>query len=141
ALSVDGLPSNVGSASVSPSTVTAAGNAQLVIITSASASAGSYPLTITGSSGSLSHTATATLVVTPPPDFSLSASPASRSAYPGGTAGFTVSIGAINGFAGTVALAVSGLPAGVGSATMAPPTITAAGSSALTVNIAAGAPA
>jgi hypothetical protein len=47
------------------------------------------------------------------PDFSISAAPASPPAVlPGATQTYTVTVNALNGFSGTVNLAVSGLPAG-----------------------------
>ena len=45
-------------------------------------------------------------------DFTLSATPSSRSVNPGGSTSYTVSAGALNGFSGSVSLGVSGLPAG-----------------------------
>src|SRR5207302_1507555 len=66
------------------------------------------------------------------PDFTISATPASQSAVPGGSAPYTVSIGAVNGFAGNVALSVSGLPAGV-TAGFSPATVTGGGSSTMTL--------
>ncbi len=49
------------------------------------------------------------------PDFSVSVSPSSASATPGGSASYTVSLTAANGYASPVNLAVSGLPSGAGA--------------------------
>src|SRR4029077_4126751 len=46
------------------------------------------------------------------PDFSITASPSSRSIIVGNATTYTTSIGALNGFTGAVALSASGLPAG-----------------------------
>jgi hypothetical protein len=46
------------------------------------------------------------------PDFSLSASPATATVAPGGSAGYTVNIGALYGYTGNVSLSVSGAPEG-----------------------------
>jgi uncharacterized membrane protein len=75
---------------------------------------------------------TVTLVV---PDFTLTASPASRSTVAGTATTYTVSVGALNGFAGTVGLALSGLPAGTSSFT--PASISGKGTAQLTVTPAA----
>jgi hypothetical protein len=47
------------------------------------------------------------------PDFTLSASPATLSVAQGATGSSTIKVAPVNGFAGNVALAASGLPAGV----------------------------
>jgi hypothetical protein len=113
-LSLSGLPANVGTAAFVPSAViTAAGSSQLTVTTAASAPAGTYPLTVTGISGTTTHTASITLTVTPPPDFSLSASPPSVTVSRGQTASYTVSSSSIGGFTGSVSLTVSGLPSHV----------------------------
>jgi subtilisin family serine protease len=114
------------------------GTAQLTV--SSATTLGSYPLTITGTSGSRTHNAYATLVVSAPPDFGLTASPASRTVNAGGVAGYAVGVTAKNGFTGTVSFSVSGLPASVGSAAFNPATVTAAGTAQLTVTTVPGAP-
>ena len=63
------------------------------------------------------------------PDFSLAASPSSVS----GAGTSTVSVGALNGFTGTVSLAASGAPAGA-SATLSPTSVAGSGSSTLTLS-------
>jgi hypothetical protein len=73
---------------------------------------GSYPLTITASDGVTTRTAAVTLDVKGPPDFGLAATPPGISVARGGTATYTVSTTALNGFTGDVALATSGVPAG-----------------------------
>ncbi|MGP9017166.1 carbohydrate binding domain-containing protein [Streptomyces sp. BR1] len=62
ALTATGAPAGV-TASLSPSSVTAGGSAQLTVSASASAATGTYPLTITGSAGTLAHSTTLTLTV------------------------------------------------------------------------------
>jgi hypothetical protein len=92
------------------------GTAQTVTVTAAaSAAAGSATVTFTGTSGALSHAATImTTVAAPPPDYTLTVSPASATIVAGG-AGVAVSVTAagVNSFTGTVAVAITGLPAGV----------------------------
>jgi uncharacterized membrane protein len=133
ALSLSGLTGAQASWSYSPAAIAGgAGASQLTVSTAASLAPGRYTLTITATSGSLTHSTTVTLVV---PDFSLGVSPASRTTTPGTAASYTVSVGAINGFAGNVALTLSGLTQGTWS--FAPASISGSGASALTVTPAA----
>jgi len=101
-------------ASLSPETVTNSGTSTLTVNTG-TAPAGTYLLTITGTSGSLTHTTEVTVTITTPAssDFSLSATPTSRTITAGSTTTYTVFINRISGFTGPVDLSVSGLPAGV----------------------------
>src|SRR5207249_798725 len=78
--------------------------------TSTSTPTGTYTLTITGVSGSLTHTTTVSLVVSPRPDFTLSASPASQTVPQGGSTSYSVTISPTGGFTGQVTLSVSRLP-------------------------------
>jgi hypothetical protein len=73
----------------------------------------------------------------PAPDFSLSIAPASRSVVRGSSTTYTVSVARSGGFAGSVALAVSGLPASA-SGTFSPNP--ASSSSKLTVRTAGSTP-
>ncbi|WP_214316749.1 S8 family serine peptidase [Nonomuraea sediminis] len=66
------------------------------------------------------------------PDFTFSAAPATRTALVGASAPYTATIGAMNGFTGTVTPTVTGLPAGA-SATWTPATVTGSGTTQLTV--------
>src|ERR1041384_25984 len=66
-------------------------------------------------------------------DFSISANPTSLSLGPGNSGTSTISTAVISGSAETVALTVSGTPAGA-SASLSPTSVTAGGSSTLTVN-------
>ncbi len=67
------------------------------------------------------------------PDFTLAASPGSQTVSPGGKASYIVTVGRLNGFAGTVSFGVTGLPANGVSASISPATVTGAGTTTLTV--------
>jgi hypothetical protein len=111
--SLSGQPADV-SGTFSPTSVTISGPSILTVTTSSTTPPGSYPLTITGTSGTLIHTAVVTLVVNAPtpPDFTLSANPGSQTVLAGAGTTYTVTITPTGGFSGSVALTVSGLPAG-----------------------------
>ena len=115
-LSVSGLPGGA-TAAFSPAVVSGGGGvSQLTVSTSQVLAAGTYPLTVTGSSGASSHTVGVSLVVSSPSDFGLGAAPSSVSVTAGGSGGFAVTVSALNGFAGSVSLSVSGLPGGATAA-------------------------
>jgi hypothetical protein len=113
-LSVSGCPANT-TCTLNPTSVTLppAGNSTLSVQTTSTTPTGTYTLTITGTSGTLTHNTTVTLVVTSsqPPDFSISASPSSRSIKRGSNTTYSTTVTALNGFAGTVNLTVTGCPA------------------------------
>jgi hypothetical protein len=107
-LSVSGLPAGAtGSFSSNPAT----GSSALSVVTGATTPTGSYFLTIKGISGSLTRTTTATLVVGTP-NFTLGASPLSRTVRQGSSTSYTVTITTSGGFSGPVTMSVSGLPSG-----------------------------
>src|SRR5579859_6208957 len=133
-VSVSGAPAGI-TATLTPTSISTSGTSTLSVTTSSSAAAGSYTLTVTGSSGSLTHTINIALQVNPvrPPDFTVSASPASLTVNAGSSGSSTVSVGVVNGFSGAVALSVSGAPAGM-TATLSPSSVNAPGSATLTVS-------
>jgi hypothetical protein len=71
---------------------------------------GTHHPTIRGYSGGLDRSETVELVITAPPDFAISAAPPSQTVAPSGSADYTVSVEALNGFADIVNLSVTGLP-------------------------------
>ena len=135
-LSVSGLPS-AANGTFNPNPATSSSN--LAVSTASTTPAGTYPLTIMGSSGTISHSTPATLVVNGAPDFSLSASPGSRSV--GGSVTSTtynLTITPLNGFNSPVILSASGpLVGALGTFSPNPATTSAT----LTVSIVSGTPA
>jgi uncharacterized membrane protein len=111
ALSVSGLPANVGSATFTPASVTGSGTAQLAVQVPATAPGGTYQLTVTGTSGVTSHSAVVVLSVVAR-DFAVSVSPGSVTVARGMVATYTVTVTGSAGFTGAVKLSVTGLPAG-----------------------------
>jgi hypothetical protein len=131
-LAVGGLPSGAnGTFSPNNQPMT---SSTLSVTTATGTTPGSYPLTITGTSGALTHATSVGLTVTAPPpplDFSLSASPNSRSVgHHGGTVTYTVTITPSQGFTGMVNLSVTGLPSRASASFSPNPAMT---SSTLTV--------
>jgi len=75
----------------------------------------------------------------PPVDFKGSINPTYQSVTPGTSASYTVTVTAIDGFAGTVQFSASGLPAGT-TATFNPPTVTGSGSTTATITTSSSTP-
>ena len=128
---VTGLPSGaVGT--LTPTSVAGSGTTTLLISTTG-VLPGSYPLVIRGSSGPISRSVNVTLTING--DFTISATPSSRTVGRGGSATYTVSISAGPGFSGPVSLTVDGLPSRT-TAAFTPASVAGSGTSVLTVTTA-----
>jgi hypothetical protein len=130
-LSNSALPSGVTATyGTNPTTGTSA----VTFTASSTATVGTSTVTITGTSGTLTHTTSVTLTITSATqqDFTISVSPASLNVTRGNTGTYTVTIGAVNGFTGNVALSVAGLGSRV-TATFSPTSVTGSGTSTLSV--------
>ena len=127
--SLSGLPSGTTTSPASPFNVPA-GSSQVVTLSIPSTTqSGNYTVTVSGTSGVLTHSTNLTLTVTAAPDFSMVLTPTSVTANAGSSSSsFTVSITALNGFAGSVSVSLSGLPGGT-TTSPASPFPVAAGSS------------
>ena len=130
--SASGLPSGV-TASFSPNPGTT--SSLLTLTASGTATPGPATITVTGTSGALSVTTTINLTVNASA-FTLLDSPGVVSLLPGQSETSGISVVPQNGFSGSVALAITGLPSGV-TASFSPGT-TASGST-LTLNVSASA--
>jgi subtilisin-like proprotein convertase family protein len=126
--------------SFSPNPEAAGGSSTLTCTTTAGAATGTHTITITGTSGSLTHTATVSLTISAVPvaDFTLSATPPSSTVTAGGSAAFSVSNAALNGFSGSITLSATPAISGV-SYSFSPNPMAAGGSSTLTCTTTAGA--
>src|ERR1700733_1043897 len=123
-VSVSGLPTGV---TVSPATatLTMGSSTTFTLIAAADAALGTTTVKVYGASGILStSTSVALTVVATTPistgDFTLTASPSTLALTQGTSGQVTLSGTAIDGFSGTIAVAVNGLPTGV---TASPATI------------------
>jgi len=135
-LSVSGLPAGA-TAGFSATPVSPGSGSTLTVSTGPSTPAGTYQLAIVGASGSLSHGQVVTLTVTAPaPDFTLAATPSSRSASQGGGTTYAISTAPVAGFTGSIDLGVTGLPAGVTASYGADP-VSAGANATLSVSVGA----
>ena len=127
-LAASGLPSGVTAAfGTNPAT----GSSVLTLAASASATTGTATVTITGTSGSLAATTAIKLTVSPPPSFTIAASPTALTIAQGGSGTSTISIASVNSFNSAVTLSATGLPAGV-TASFAPASLTPAANESTT---------
>jgi len=76
----------------------------------------------------------------PAPDFTIAVTPGSRTVTRGASAAYTASVGALNGFSGTVNLSVAGAPSGT-TAFFTPSSISGSGTASLTVTTTSSTPA
>jgi hypothetical protein len=100
-------------ASLSPAAVSAGGSSTLTVSVGPSVPTGSYTVTVTGNEGSNTHSTTVAVTVTappPPPDFTISATPSSRTVNRGSGTTYAISITRTTGFTGAVTFSVGGLP-------------------------------
>jgi hypothetical protein len=102
------------------------------------ATPGTYVATlrVTDNRGLVSAPATRTVTVS---DFSLSRTPSSRTVAPGGSTTYTATVTPVNGFTGTVAFSVTGLPSGA-TAAFNPASVTTSGSTTMSVSTTAATP-
>jgi Domain of unknown function (DUF1929)/PKD domain len=97
------------------------------------ANPGTYVTTFTVTDNvGLTDPAPPTRTITVQPDFSISASPASRTVVQGAGTSYTATATASTGFGGTVGLSVSGLPSGA-TGSFSPASIATSGTSTLSV--------
>ncbi|MGA3316805.1 MAG: hypothetical protein ABSC64_10255 [Candidatus Korobacteraceae bacterium] len=110
-LSVSGLPTGT-TVSFNPNPIPAPGGGKstMTITVRSSTPKGTYPITVTGSGGGMQQSTTVTLTVVAAPDFSISASPSSRSIVRGSITSYTATVTALNGLTGRVNLSLMGCP-------------------------------
>ncbi|MCI0417574.1 plastocyanin/azurin family copper-binding protein [bacterium] len=106
-------------------------NSALTMTVGGSVAGGSYPFQVTGTSGAVTNIFSTTLQVQ---DFTVTSSPSSLIAPPGGSATSTTTVTAIEGFNSNVDLDCTGLPTGI-TCGFNPDPVVPTGSSTLTVNV------
>jgi uncharacterized membrane protein len=112
-MSVAGLPGGATAAWSPDKKIPGNGSsATLAIATKADTKPGTYPLTIKGDGGGLSRTTSVTLVVQGP-DFTVAATPSSRTVIHGDATSYSVDLTRLFGFSDPIQMQVSGLPGGV----------------------------
>ena len=107
-LAISGLPSGV-TASILPNPITS--NSTVMLTASSSAKPGTYTLTLTGTSGKQTQTTTLPLTVVAP-SFALGTC-GNVVAVTGASTTCYLNVNPLNGFEGSVTLAIAGLPSGV----------------------------
>ncbi len=108
---------------IAASSVTVDSDAKITATVPAGATTGAIAVTAPGGTATSASSFTVTV-----PDFTIAAAPATQSVVVGGSTSYAVTLTPVNGFSGTVALSVAGLPAGT-TASFNPTT----GSSTLTI--------
>lgn len=129
-LSIAGLPQNL-QASFSPG-FDIDGSRTLGIFTTETTPAGNYQATITAINGTTTRTANLTLTIAPPADFTLGVTPNQQTLKAGSSTTYTVNVNFTGAESTPVMLSTQGLPNGA-TASFAPASLTASGSSTLTL--------
>lgn len=138
-IAISGLPARASTTPASPFSLAAGSNQSVNLSIPSTAPPGSYSVVVRGTSGALAHSATVALTVNAP-DFGISVSPAAITADPGSSgSSFTVSTVALNGFSGTVSVAISGLPAGASTSPASPFNLVAGSDQSVSLSIPSGA--
>jgi len=110
-LAVSGLPANT-TAGFTPLFCVPNCTSRLTVTTTPGTPTGTRVLTMRGESGGLVRETAVELVVTPPADFTITATPSPQTVAPGASAVYDVHAEFLNGFSNPVNLSVTGLPAG-----------------------------
>ena len=133
--SASGLPGGV-TASFNPPTIGAPGSGAAVLTLTATSSAtpSTYTIVIAASGGGITRSQTTKLNV---PTFTLAASPGSVSLAPGAKGSVALTTRGLGGFSSSIALSVSGLPAGV-TVSLAPGSVAAPGNGSIKLTLTRG---
>lgn len=102
---------NHGFASFSAASVTGSGSTTFDVHSGEDSPAGTFPLTVIGTSGSVQHAVQVTLTISDnAPNFSVSATPATKTLQRGQAATFDIHVQGLNGFNGTVTFTIDSGP-------------------------------
>src|SRR5579862_8327802 len=135
-ITLSGLPSGATTSPSAPFSAAAGSTKTVTISVPATVQPGKYTLTVGGTSGVLTHTASLPFTVTVAQDFSINLSATAITAGPGtSNCNFTVLIAGLNGFADSVSVSLSGLPAGTTTSPTTPFNVAAGSSQVVTLSI------
>ena len=141
-LSASGMPTGT-TVSFNPNPIPApgAGSSTMTITVGSNTPTGTYPLTVTGNGGGIQQNTTVTLTVVAPPNFTITASPASLSIQQGNQGTSTITTTISDGFNSDISLSASGVPSGT-TVSFNPNPIPApgAGSSTMTITVGSNTP-
>jgi kumamolisin len=136
-LSATGQPTGV-TVTFSPTSITGAGTSTMTIAVASSAAIGTYSIKVKGTSGTIAEIVTVSLSVTKmPPNYTISASPASITVARGSVGTSTITTTVSGGFDSAIALSSTGYPFGV-AVSFSPATIPAPGSGKSTMKVTVG---
>ena len=136
-LTVTGLPADA-SAGFDANPVTPMGASVMSVNTARTTPPGTYYLTVTATElvrAQVQHSTQVTLVVTPPPDFTVEASPDTLQVLQGEVGDYDVVLTTLYGFSSTCTLSVSGLPQDA-TGEFDPTTLVPTDTSTLTITVA-----
>jgi kumamolisin len=136
-LSATGQPTGV-TVTFSPTSITGAGTSTMTIAVASSTAIGTYSIKVKGTSGTIAEIVTVSLSVTKmPPNYTISASPASITVARGSVGTSTITTTVSGGFDSAIALSSTGYPFGV-AVSFSPATIPAPGSGKSTMKVTVG---
>jgi hypothetical protein len=140
-IDIKGLPAGVATSQALPLQVSAGSKQQITFTAANSVAPGTMNVVFQGSSGSLSHNASAALQIQAAsiPDFRLGLDNNAVALKPGTSQAVKLSVAAMNQFADSVTVAISGLPKGVTVSPASPFSVAANASKAVTFSAAVGA--
>ncbi len=135
-LDFENSPSIITENSVFMPPTASPGNPSTLTIDTSLIPAGTYDFTLSGISGTLTNGTTGKLIVSNPPDFGIAATPSSFTIDARTSITYNITVGALNGFSGAVALSTPSLAPGLNS-TFQPQLVIVSGTPAtarLTIN-------
>ena len=138
---IKGLPAGIATSQALPLQVSAGSKQQITFNAASSVAPGTMNVVFQGSSGSLSHNASAALQIQAAliADFRMGLDSNAVALKPGTSQAVNLSVAAINQFADSVTVTISGLPKGVTVSPASPFSVAANASTAVTFSAAVGA--
>lgn len=135
-LTLSGLPADAGG-SFDPNPATPTDTSLLFVTTARTTPPGTYPVTVTAIElfkGQIQHSTQVILIITPPPDFSIQASPDTLQIPQDAEGDYQITLTSLHGFDSPCTLTVGGLPPEV-TGIFNPPTLVPTGLSNLNISV------